>query len=114
MVNAGAHYATVRPPASKAARWTAASIPRARPGRTVTPLRPIKWPGPPWVPYGSPWPPGYVEVDGQWTYHRELDPRVDFPARIADASTGAPPTRGSAHGVAADLSDEQMGIAIQS
>lgn len=40
----------------------------------------IAWDGPPWAPYGSPWPPGYVELEpGRWVYQRELDPRRDYP-----------------------------------
>ncbi|MBA3688379.1 MAG: hypothetical protein H0W81_06095 [Chloroflexi bacterium] len=40
---------------------------------------PKQWEGPPWAPNGSPWPPGYVELDpGRWVYRAELDPRRGF------------------------------------
>lgn len=42
----------------------------------------MPWEGPPWAPYGSPWPPGYVEVSpGQWVYRSELDPRRGYVCR---------------------------------
>lgn len=38
--------------------------------------KPIPWEGPPWAPYGSPWPPGYFENSpGEWVYRPSLDPR---------------------------------------
>jgi len=41
--------------------------------------KPIAWNGPPWAPYGSPWPPGYVEISpGEWVYRSELDPRRGY------------------------------------
>ena len=48
------------------------------PRRVDDGARPIPWLGPPWAPYGSPWPPGYVEVGGRWVYRPELDPRRNF------------------------------------
>jgi len=42
----------------------------------------IPWDGPPWAPYGSPWPPGYVEISpGEWVYRSNLDPRRGFECR---------------------------------
>ena len=49
------------------------------PSRVDQGAKAMEWKGPRWAPYGSPWPPGYVEVGpGQWVYRSELDPRRGF------------------------------------
>lgn len=49
------------------------------PRRVDEGAKPIAWDGPPWAPYGSPWPPGYVEVaPGRWAYESKLDPRRGY------------------------------------
>ncbi len=52
------------------------------PRRVDQGAKPIAWVGPPWLEYGSPWPPGYIVEAGRHVYHRELDPRAQY--RCAD------------------------------
>jgi hypothetical protein len=50
------------------------------PRRVDQGAKPMKWDGPPWAPYGSPWPPGYVEVEpGTWVYRSDRDSRRRYP-----------------------------------
>ena len=52
------------------------------PRRVDQGAKPIPWDGPPWAPYGSPWPPGYVEDSpGRWVYRPSLDPRRGYRCR---------------------------------
>ena len=56
------------------------------PRRVDAGARPIAWDGPPWAPFGSPWPPGFVEVEpGQWAYRSEQDPRRGYVCRQCGA-----------------------------
>jgi len=56
------------------------------PRRVDQGARPIEWDGPPWLEYGSPWPPGWIyEGPGAgnpnnngWVYHLELDARQHY------------------------------------
>ena len=44
------------------------------PRRAEDGAQPIAWEGPPWEPSGTPWPPGWIERDGEWVYDLDLDP----------------------------------------
>lgn len=48
------------------------------PRRVDQGAQPIDWEGPPWAPFGTPWPSGYVEERGRMVYRKELDDRVGF------------------------------------
>jgi hypothetical protein len=51
--------------------------------RVADGAEPIDWQGPPWAPFGSPWPPGWVAGPGPegLVYRRDCDPRQDYPCR---------------------------------
>ncbi|CAN5582506.1 hypothetical protein BH23CHL7_BH23CHL7_16080 [soil metagenome] len=48
------------------------------PRRVDEGAQPIDWQGAPWAPFGSPWPPGYEEIDGRWVYNEDLDWRARY------------------------------------
>lgn len=48
------------------------------PRRVDQGAQPIEWQGPPWAPFGSPWPPGYEEVSGKWVYSESRDWRAGY------------------------------------
>lgn len=48
------------------------------PRRVNQGAQPIEWEGPPWAPIGSPWPPGYEEINGKWVYNEASDWRRQY------------------------------------